>query len=182
MTLTPDIGTSTDQSNIVNIHDAVYDIALNHSGISWANSKQWDLPTTEEWMAKANAWPFLSVTWPTFVEYSVGVVSVGDFMSRSIETQFTWDIDVWCLMPYGTGNPEVFSTPTGIATKLIQAFTLYSNLNGTCDEMNVGKPQLVKVFAKSPNGGLVSGPPLYFASILTLRCIEMIETDYTNIA
>jgi hypothetical protein len=159
---------SVTESNILAIHDAVYDIALNHSGITWGGQKQWDMPLSAE--LDTETYPYLAVVWPKFAAYLAGGVAQGQEMRRTPgEIEQAWDIDVFAIYPFLPEDANTYKSALDSLVKLEAAFTKYVDLSGTCEEGNVVNPQPSVPLLFTPGGK-------YWSSKLTVRAYEVLPT------
>jgi hypothetical protein len=159
---------SVTESNILAIHDAVYDIALNHSGVTWGGSKQWDMPLSAE--LDAEVFPYLAIVGPMFATYLAGGVPQGQEMRRTPGmVEQVWDFDVYALYPFLPADDNTYKTPLDSLNKLAAAFTKYVDLSGTCEVANIVSPEPRKQLLFTPGGK-------YWSAKLTVRAYEVLPT------
>ena len=168
-------GSSADAPNLVNITNAVYDIALNQSGVSWGSSKQWDFPTAAQLAAGSK--PYLVVTWPKLAAYAWEGRPAGKELVREIggatsEFEPIWDINVWGIYDFDANNAQTYSTPHADLALLHQAFTIFYGVEDTCDRCNIVDPHFAII---------QTTPSEKFAAItMTIRCYELLIANYTQ--
>ena len=160
-------GTSSDLSNVAAIVDAVYDIALTKSGLTWTNSAEMEFPTAATLADPARGgFPFLVVTCPDFAGYTREAEGASREMIRDIGlTEPSWLINVYSLHGYTAGDKNSWLTPLKTLAQLLQTFTVYWGLEGTCSHQQPMEPRVRKIWLQD------SKTPLMEA-VLPIRAYE----------
>jgi hypothetical protein len=168
---------SVNDSNIEAIVDAVFSLARD-CGVGWKGETEFDLP--EE--GQVTGIPWLAVPMPEFVGYGAGQVLMGEWLERAdMEIQMFWDLSVYCIAPYNAGDSTTKRTLLQAGRKLQTVFHGAVNLTGTCDTASPGKPEWVRISKRDPNanpGATASGPVLWQAAMLQIRCMETVAVSY----